>query len=65
MLDFYSDIFAISFLAHPYKKYIKNVSRGEDSNLRRENPTDLQSVAIGHSATSGNNEIITRNNHNL
>lgn len=30
-----------------------HLSGGKDSNLRRENPTDLQSVAIGHSATSG------------
>lgn len=28
-------------------------SGGEGSNLRRENPPDLQSGAIGHSATSG------------
>ena len=29
------------------------VSRGRDSNPRRENPLDLQSSAIGHSATPG------------
>ncbi len=34
-------------------EYRSKVSRGEDSNLRRENPADLQSAAIGHSATSG------------
>lgn len=42
----------------PGKKWRSQVpngtwSRGEDSNLRRVNPTDLQSVAIGHSATPG------------
>lgn len=29
------------------------LSRGRDSNPRRVAPTDLQSVAIGHSATPG------------
>ena len=34
-------------------EYRSNVSRGEDSNLGRVTPLDLQSNAIGHSATSG------------
>ena len=29
------------------------VSRGKDSNLRRENPADLQSAPVGHLGTSG------------
>ncbi len=34
-------------------EYRSNVSRGRDSNPRRITPLDLQSNAIGHSATSG------------
>ena len=33
--------------------YRSNVSRGKDSNLRRENPADLQSAPVGHLGTSG------------
>lgn len=49
------------------------LSRGEDSNLRSPKTTDLQSVAIDHSATSGiyssilydNNKDIYRSNYLL
>jgi site-specific DNA recombinase len=36
-------------------EYRTNVSRGKDSNLRRENPADLQSAPVGHLGTSGCN----------